>query len=76
MACEIYQKLAVNLATCCDQSGAEIHVDNSKVTHCLKESHFHFTLLLQYMYLCSMKIVDSDKVCTCNEKTPKLIYTG
>lgn len=68
VACEIYQKLEVNPATCCDQSGAEI--DNSKVTHCLKESHFHFTLLLQYMYLCSMKIVDSDKVCTCNEKTP------
>lgn len=41
VACEIYQRLAVNPATCCDQSGAEI--DNSKVTHCLKESHFHFT---------------------------------
>lgn len=78
MACEIYQRLAVNPATYCDQSGAEIH--NSKVTHCLKESDFHYTIIFIPCFCntctCSMKIVDLNKVCTCNEKTPKLIYTG
>lgn len=76
MACEIYQRLAVNPATCCDQSGAEI--DNSKVTHCLKESDFYYTFIFipYFCNTCSMKIVDLNKVCTCNEKTLKPIYTG
>lgn len=80
MACEIYQRLVVNPAACCDQSGAEI--DNSKVTslkESLKESDFHNTFIFipYFCNSCSMnfKIVDLNKVCTCNEKTPKPVYT-
>lgn len=63
MACEIYQRSAVNPATCCDQSGAEI---DSKETHCLGERDFHYTSIFipYFCNTCNMKTDDLNKVCT------------
>lgn len=47
--------------------------NNSKVTHCLGESDFHYSFIFipYFCNTCNMKTVDLKKVCTWKIKTPK-----